>query len=106
VYGRDPQRGLDQGIVQRRLPQLEVVECRRAVRVTGVLEERDWLHVKLPIKASKHSPGGDAFGIFMGTWTDDGDRVPEDPGTTDDQYDCQPPYTSFILIHGGTPPGP
>jgi hypothetical protein len=68
--------------------------------------ENKFMHVKLPIKASKHSPGGDAFGISMGTWTDDGDGVPEDPGTTDDEYDCQPLYTSFILIHGGTPPGP
>ena len=66
--------------------------------------ENKFMDVKLPIKASKHSPGGDAFGIFMGTWTDDGDGVPEDPGTTGDQYECQPPYTSFILIHGGTPP--
>lgn len=68
--------------------------------------ENKLMDAKVPIKASKHSPGGDAYALYMATWTDDGDGVPEDPGTTDDGYDCQPPYTSAILIHGGTPPGP
>jgi hypothetical protein len=62
------------------------------------------MDAKLPIKASTHSPGGDALGIYMGTWNDDGDGVVEDPGSSDDSYDCQPPYLSSILIRGGTPP--
>ena len=64
--------------------------------------ERKFMKSTLPIKASEVG-NGDAFGIFMGTWFDDGDGVPEDEATTDDSYECQPPYTSFLKIKGGAP---
>jgi hypothetical protein len=64
--------------------------------------ERKFMDAKVPIRASEQGRG-DAFGIFMGTWTDDGDGDPEDEGSTDDAYDCQPPYLSLIRIKGGAP---
>jgi large subunit ribosomal protein L35 len=39
-----------------------------------VRNENKLMSAKLPIKASTHSPGGDVFGIWMGTGEDDGAR--------------------------------
>jgi hypothetical protein len=66
---------------------------------------RKFMNARVPIRAPQDS-NGDALGIFMGSWTDDGDGVPEDEASTDDSYSCQPPYTTFIKIKGGTPPPP
>jgi hypothetical protein len=66
---------------------------------------KKFMNAKLPIKTAEFGPA-DGFGIFMGTWFDDGDGSPEDEGSSDDQYECQPPYTSFLKIKGGAPPPP
>ena len=66
---------------------------------------RKFMKATLPIKVSEFG-NGDGFGIFMGTWFDDGDGIPEDEAATDDSYECQPPYTSFLKIKGGAPPPP
>lgn len=66
---------------------------------------RKIITARVPIKASAFG-NGDGFGIFMGTWSDDGDGTPEAPDSSDDEYDCQPPYLSTIRIKGGGPPPP
>jgi hypothetical protein len=58
--------------------------------------------VKLPVKVSTVGKAT-AFAIFMASWTDDGDDVPEDADTSDDEYACQPPYVSTLRIKGGAP---
>jgi hypothetical protein len=67
--------------------------------------ERKFMDVRLPILATK-TFNADGFGIFMGTWADDGDGVAEDPEVSDDSYDCQPPYISLLKIKGASPPPP
>jgi hypothetical protein len=64
-----------------------------------------YILAKVPIRMLKDAPGGDAVLIWMGTWMDDGDGVAEDPGGSDDDYTCQPAYTSYIVEKGG-PPAP
>ena len=63
------------------------------------------MDAKVPIRASEVG-NADGLAIFAGSWTDDGDGVPEDEGSTDDFYDCQPPYFSAIRIKGGAQPPP
>ena len=61
------------------------------------------IEAKIPIKPNPNVLGGVAFGLTMGTWFDDGDEVPEDPGSTDDEYECQPPYISTVVFKGPAP---
>ena len=61
-----------------------------------------FMDAKVPIKMEGNE--GDGLAIFMGSWLDDGDGVPEDPDTTDDDYSCQPPY--ITAIGGKSPPQP
>jgi len=63
---------------------------------------RKFMDVKLQIRATE-TGNADGLGIFMGSWVDDGDGVPEDEDATDDRYACQPPYASVIRIKGGDP---
>ena len=63
---------------------------------------RKIIEAKVPIKPNPNAIGGVGYGLSMGTWFDDGDEVPEDPGSTDDEYECQPPYISTLLFKGGT----
>ena len=67
--------------------------------------ERKFMDAKVPIRAAEVG-NIDGLAIFMGSWEDDGDGVPEDEDTTDDEYDCQPPYVSAIRIKGGAAPPP
>lgn len=62
--------------------------------------ERKLISVKLPIKTDPTASGGVLYGLFMGTWFDDGDQIPEDPDSTDDEYQCQPPYMSTLSLTG------
>jgi hypothetical protein len=69
-----------------------------------VTHENKFMNAKVPIKAATAAKGGDAVGLWMGSWFDDGDGVPEDSSSSDDDYVCQPPYTSLFRIKGGAPP--
>jgi hypothetical protein len=70
-----------------------------------VTHENRFMDAKVPIKAATAAKGGDGVGLWMGSWLDDGDGVPEDPSSSDDDYVCQPPYISLFRIKGG-PPAP
>ena len=65
---------------------------------------RKIIEAKVPIKPNPNVLGGVAYGLTMGTWFDDGDEVPEDPGSTDDEYECQPPYISTLVLKGASAP--
>lgn len=80
-------------------PELSAARTRNPFVATN---ERKFMDVRLPIRATK-AFNSDGFAIFMGTWADDGDGVPEDPEASDDAFDCQPPYTSVLKIKGATP---
>src|SRR4051812_21339801 len=64
------------------------------------------LKAKLPVRLQPDNEDGEAFFVWMGTWMDDGDGVAEDPGGNEDDYFCQPPYTSLILAKGAHLPDP
>lgn len=64
---------------------------------------RKIIEAKVPIKSNPNAVGGVGYGLSMGTWFDDGDGNPEDPDTTDDEYECQPPYISTLVLKGGAP---
>ncbi len=68
--------------------------------------ERKIIEATLDLKAPPDAESGAALAIFGGSWHDDGDDVPEDEDTTDDSYDCQPPYISTLFIKGAGGPAP
>ncbi|MDX6585762.1 MAG: hypothetical protein QOI31_235 [Solirubrobacterales bacterium] len=58
------------------------------------------------LKAKRDSPnqgGGFAGLILTGEWVDDGDGVPEDPGSTDDAITCTGESTTSLLLKGNDP---
>jgi hypothetical protein len=63
---------------------------------------RKIINAKLALKvpAAGEGTAGAAHLLTVGSWYDDGDGVPEDPGGTDDSYQCSPPYTSTVIIKG------
>lgn len=67
--------------------------------------ERKYMLAEVPLKTDETAIGV-VVSFNMGTWIDDGDGVPEDPGATDDEFECQPAYTSFFATKGAEDPMP
>jgi hypothetical protein len=96
-------------IVARKLRSRRGLGLMTAVRTRepfAATNGRKIIQAKLPMRAT-----GDAFNavgmvLAAGGWIDDGDGVPEDPEGSDDLFQCGPPYTTSLLIKGGTPPPP
>jgi hypothetical protein len=65
--------------------------------------QKPGMKANVPVRLQPANNEGEGFAIWMGTWMDDGDGTPEDPAGPDDDYFCQPSYTSFILGKGANP---
>ena len=71
--------------------------------VTAAKEQR---LVDATLKAKRQAPGegGGFVGIFItGFWSDDGDGIPEDPASTDDEIECTGESTTSFLMKGTAP---
>lgn len=63
-----------------------------------------FVDTRLTAKVANGAPGGGLFGlIYTGAWIDDGDGVPEDPATTDDEIFCSGIATTTFVVKGPLP---
>lgn len=66
-----------------------------------------FVDAKLKAKVAQDAPDGGFFGLIAsGIWVDDGDGVPEDPDSTDDEIDCTGFTTTTFQVKGTEPPAP
>ena len=64
-----------------------------------------FIQSKMKAKVANDAPGGGFFGVVMsGYWIDDGDDVPEDPDTSDDEINCSGFTTTTLGIKGPVAP--
>ena len=78
----------------------------RAWRTQDDVESTNkFIESKMRAKVADDAPGGGFFGfVVSGQWIDDGDDVPEDPDTSDDEISCTGFTTTTFKIKG--PQGP
>ncbi len=81
-------------------PTLEGTLYRTKKRVSSAT--RKLPHATFKLKTSDESIGYIGF-VTTGDWLDDGDKVPEDPDTTDDEISCTGSTTTFLPAVGGGP---
>ncbi len=64
-----------------------------------------FIQSKMNAKVENGAPGGGFFGVIMsGQWIDDGDDVPEDPGSSDDEITCVGFTTTTLGVKGPVAP--
>ncbi|MDQ2675411.1 MAG: hypothetical protein M3Y34_01260 [Actinomycetota bacterium] len=74
-----------------------------AYRTEGTVssDTRKFVEAKQKVKVDNGAPGGGFFGLmFSGEWIDDGDGIPEDPETTDDEISCTGFSTTTFQVKG------
>ncbi len=88
------------GVAFRRGPG----SAARLYRTKGLAEESTkFVDASLKAKAPNGNDGDVLVGIVAtGIWIDDGDKVPEDPESSDDEISCSGSSTTFVQKKGPT----
>ena len=72
----------------------------RTENEVSTAKETKFVDVKLKAKRNSNDQAGFVGIIISGEWVDDGDGVPEDPDTSDDEIDCTGESTTSFLMKG------